>query len=157
MKRLTNPLFYGRIELRNFMPEKEEQKMEWISVEEKLPEKGQLCVVACNEWDVFEENWCRNVNFRILEYIPKAGIWNIKKPLNVLAWIPIPEFHIVPESPPQLEGRLCMSELEEKEEHKQDIDFFEALSRIIREAREREEKAREEICTGSQQLQSGNR
>ena len=63
----------------------------WISVKDKLPETAQFCFVACHEWDMFEDALSSTVHFRVLQYLPDVGCWNVKTPVQVLAWMPIPE------------------------------------------------------------------
>ena len=63
----------------------------WISVKDRLPENAKFCLVVCYEWDMFEDNWGKAIHFRILQYLPMSGCWNIKTPVRVLAWMPVPE------------------------------------------------------------------
>ena len=66
---------------------------EWIPCSERMPDgdKNEIyCLVTCREWDMFEDDW-GNVKIKILSYLPKAKIWNIKTPVDVKAWMLLPE------------------------------------------------------------------
>ena len=75
----------------------------WTLCSDRLPDKMQTYLVYCREWNVFFGEWDRNYVFRLLQYLPDAGIWNIKTPVHVLAWMPIPEPPEVDESRPESE------------------------------------------------------
>ncbi|MBR1530238.1 MAG: DUF551 domain-containing protein [Oscillospiraceae bacterium] len=75
----------------------------WTLCSDRMPDKMQLCLVYCREWDLFEDDWCRSYCFRLLEYLPDFKIWNIKTPVQVIAWMPIPEL------PGILRSRYCIN------------------------------------------------
>lgn len=75
----------------------------WTMCSDRMPDKMQLCLVYCLEWDMFEDTWSRNYCFRLLEYLPDFKIWNIKTPVQVIAWMPIPEI------PGFLRSRYCIN------------------------------------------------
>lgn len=55
--------------------------MEWISVNDKLPEEG-VEVIACN------------ARFRCIGYIDKQGVWRESEEwttVSITHWIPLPE------------------------------------------------------------------
>jgi len=144
--------------------------MKWTLCSERMPEQRQLCVVACYEWSMFDDGFGNVIKYRILEYLPDAGIWNIKEPLRVLAWIPIPEFTDQTEMPVafslphphKLEGRLCMPELEADEEdtpaHDEEwptlAEAMEKIQLILKKAESRR-NLYEKIRQSGQQLQQG--
>ena len=67
---------------------------EWIPCSERMPDgdKNEIyCLVTCREWDMFEDALSSTVHFRVLQYLPDVGCWNVKTPVQVLAWMPIPE------------------------------------------------------------------
>ena len=76
---------------------------DWTMCSDRMPDKMQLCLVYCLEWDMFEGTWSRNYCFRLLEYLPDFKIWNIKTPVQVIAWMPIPEI------PGVLRSRYCIN------------------------------------------------
>jgi len=143
--------------------------MEWIFCESRLPEQRQLCVVACYEWSMFDDCFDNVIKYRILEYLPDYGIWNIKTPLRVLAWIPIPEFreqHDTPvpfPHPHKRKGYLYLTSELEEDADKEDTSVHrtESLAEILEKIQSVFEKAQsregfhEEICQGGQQLQQG--
>ena len=123
--------------------------MEWIFCESRLPEQIQLCVVACHEWDLFADDWS-SIRYRILEYLPDFGIWNIKEPIVVLAWMPIPEFTSRPEisvpssrpNPHKAAGCLQMPEPEEDaDEDDTSIHYPESLAAVLKKIQSTLEKA----------------
>ncbi len=68
---------------------------DWIPCAERMPtgEKIEIpCLVTCQKWDLFKDEWGKP-QFEILSYLPTIGIWNIKTPVKVLAWIPLPEIY----------------------------------------------------------------
>ena len=75
----------------------------WTLCSDRLPDNTQTCLVYCQEWDLFFGGWGGNYTFRLLEYLPDAGIWNIKTPVQVLAWMPLPEPPEMNESRPESE------------------------------------------------------
>ena len=110
--------------------------MEWTLCTERMPEQRQRCVVACYEWSMFDDRFDSVIKYRILEYLPDAGIWNIKEPLRVLAWIPIPEFTEKADTdtpvslpyPHKHEERLCMPESEEQNSDEKNSDVWDEES-----------------------------
>ena len=65
-----------------------EQK--WISCSERMPDNTVPCLVYYREYDVFDGKY-RDPDVMILSYIPDAKIWNIKSPVKVSHWMPLPE------------------------------------------------------------------
>lgn len=69
--------------------------MNWIPIEEQIPDNGEnevFCLVTCQEWDNFTGE-LSTPHIKILSYLPKVGIWNIKSPIKVTAWMPLPEIY----------------------------------------------------------------
>lgn len=62
--------------------------MNWIPVAERLPEENGRYLVSFREWDVTEWGVSR---IRILSYWIDLKMWNIKSPIDVQAWMPLPE------------------------------------------------------------------
>lgn len=64
----------------------------WIPCSEKMPTGDQneiWCLVTCREWDIF--GGYGNSKVRVLSYMPKSKLWNVKSMLKVEAWMPLPE------------------------------------------------------------------
>lgn len=64
--------------------------MNWIPVSERLPEKSGLYLVTYREWDLWKGTWGIS-HIRILSYWIDLKRWNIKSPVDVRAWMPLPE------------------------------------------------------------------
>ena len=62
----------------------------WISCSERMPDNTVPCLVYYREYDVFDGKY-RDPDVMILSYIPDAKIWNIKSPVKVSHWMPLPE------------------------------------------------------------------
>ena len=110
--------------------------MDWILCSERMPEQRQICVVACYEWSMFDDSFDSVIKYRILEYLPDTGIWNIKEPLRVLAWIPIPEFreqHDTPvpfPHPHKRKGYLYLTSEPEEDADEEDTSFDELENQL---------------------------
>ena len=67
---------------------------DWISVKDRLPngDKEVFCLVTCYEIDFYDSSkFCEIPVIRVLSYLPQYQIWNIKEPVKVVAWLPLPE------------------------------------------------------------------
>lgn len=66
--------------------------MNWIPCDNELPNGAEdevVCLVTCQEWDLFDGKW-GDKEVRILSYSIKKEQWNTKSDIRVLAWMPLP-------------------------------------------------------------------
>ena len=64
----------------------------WISCEERLPDNSEPCLVIYSKYDIDTNDFSEERNCMVLSYMPEWKIWNIKAPIKVWYWLPLPEF-----------------------------------------------------------------
>lgn len=64
---------------------------EWIDCKTRVPESNLPCLVTYREWDIFKHRYSNEREIRILSYMPECKMWNIKSPIKVEAWMPLPK------------------------------------------------------------------
>ena len=65
-------------------------EMNWIPASERLPEENGRYLVSFREWDFFKAIWDVS-RIMILSYWIDLKMWNTKSPIDVQAWMPLPE------------------------------------------------------------------
>ena len=64
----------------------------WINCEERLPDNSDYCLVIYSDYDIYTNDYSGKKRCMVLDYMPQYGIWNIKAPIKVYYWMPLPEF-----------------------------------------------------------------
>ena len=95
--RLTIRLNLARAEIESLRKQynealKAQSKQKWISCEERLPDNSDYCLVIYSDYDIYTDDYSGKKHCMVLNYMPQYRIWNIKAPIKVYYWMPLPEF-----------------------------------------------------------------